>query len=118
MKKIYKSILNSKQIKAAQMLANPEWDGNITGLCEEIGMTRATYYKWLGNSQFTDYVSQLIDKYADIELVGVWRSLLQKVKSGDMSAIKLYFELRAKNKPQNDGGCAVVILAGDDEIAK
>jgi len=117
MQKKCKSTLSPKQIQAAQMLANSVWSGNITELCEEIGVSCSTYYKWLDNSQFTDYVSSLIDKYADSELGSVWRALLEKIKKGDMSAIKLYFEMRVKHKQQNDDVGVVVILAGDEEIA-
>jgi len=109
--------LKLKQIQAAQLLANPEWNGNITELCEEIGVSCSTYYKWLDNSQFTDYTSKLIDKYADNEQVSIWKSLVQKAKTGDLNAIKLYFEMRSKNKQQNDSGSSVIILAGDEEIA-
>lgn len=117
MKKDKKLLLSRKQINAAQMLASPEWSGNISQLCEEIGVSRTTYYRWLDDAQFKEYASMLVEKYADSKLSGVWKALIKKAETGDLSAIKLFFELQNKNKTQNDAGYPVVIFMGEDEIA-
>ena len=90
--------LNKKQIKAAEMLSNPDFDGTITRLCECVGVARSTFYHWLEDEVFRDYVDNLIDRYTDSELSRVWKALMRRVDVGDIQAIKLYFELKGKYK--------------------
>lgn len=105
--------LTAKQIKAAETLASPEWKGNITELCKEIGVSRKTYYDWLDNPLFVKYVDGLIDKYSDSELMTVWKSLINKVELGDTSAIKLYFEVKGRYKQQIEISGPVILEGGD-----
>lgn len=105
--------LTAKQIKAAETLADPEWLGNISKLCKEIGVSRKTYYDWLDNPIFVKYVDGLIDKYSDSELMTVWKALIDKVEKGDTSAIKLYFEVKGKYKQQIEMTGAVILEGGD-----
>ena len=92
--------LSAKQIKAAQMLANPEFKGNKTKLCEEVGVTRKTFYEWVQKAEFINYVNELIAAYTDGEIGGVWKALINRCLLGDVQAIKLYFELKGKYKQQ------------------
>jgi len=87
-----------KKQELAEMLANPDFNGTITDLCTKIDIARSTFYKWLDDEDYTDYIQSLIDKYTDGELALVWKALIFKCKSGDVPAIKLYFELKGKYK--------------------
>lgn len=93
-----KTGLNRKQIKIAEMLSNPEFSGTITQLCQEVGIARSTFYDWLDKDEFREYLDNLIDKYTDSELSRVWKVLIRKIEEGDLTAIKLYFELKGKYK--------------------
>ena len=42
------------------------------------------------------HTENLINRYTDGEVGSVWKALLKKCKSGDIQAIKLYFELKGK----------------------
>lgn len=88
--------LSKKQIEVAQMLANPEFEGKKTDIISKTGVSHATLYRWLGDDEFKKYVSELIDEYTDAELGDVWKALIKRCKSGDIQAIKLYFELKGK----------------------
>ena len=91
--------LTGKKRKAAEMLTNPDFDGNISKLCnEELKIARSTFYRWFDDMDFVGYVEYLIEKYTDSELANVWKALTNKAKSGSTDAIKLYFELRGKYK--------------------
>lgn len=93
-----KTGMSRKQIKAAEKLANPDFDGTITQLCEEVGVARSTFYDWLGKEDFRAYVDSLIDRYTDSELSRVWKALMRQIDGGDIQAIKLYFELKGRYK--------------------
>jgi hypothetical protein len=46
------------------------------------------------DSRFLDYLNSQIDKYTDSEIAEVWKALVTKAKRGDISAIKLFFEMK------------------------
>lgn len=93
-----KTGLNRKQVRAAEMLSNPDFDGTITQLCREVGVARSTLYDWLNKDEFRKYIDNLIEKYTDSELSRVWKKLMKRIDDGDIAAIKLYFELKGKYK--------------------
>lgn len=108
---------NSKKIKMAEMLANPEFTGTNKQIQEAIGISHETFYKWIKQKEMLDYIEQLVDRYTDGELAAVWKALVKKCKGGDTQAIKLYFELKGKyckntdnNADRNGSGGGVVIL--------
>lgn len=87
-----------KKMQMAKMLADPEFRGTITQLCDKVGVARTTFYDWIGDDEFRAYVDGLIEKYTDGELSRVWKSLMRLIDNGDIQAIKLYFELKGKYK--------------------
>ncbi len=99
-----KQTLSAKQRKMAEALMNPDFDGTITELCEQMGVPRRTYYNWLDNPVFQEYMSGLIDKYADSELITVWKALIEQCAQGNVKAMKLYFERRDLAKKSTSGG--------------
>lgn len=108
---------DGKKKTLAERLADPEFTGTIGELCEEVGIARSTFYKWTDDPAYRDYIQRLIDKYTDGALPEIWKALIKKGLSGDVAAIKLYFELKGKYKQQVavDG---VVIFTGEDSIAE
>lgn len=105
--------LKGKRRKMAEKLTNPEFDGNISKLCDEIGVARSTFYRWMDETDFRGYLDYLINKYTDSELANVWKSLVSKATSGNTEAIKLYFEMKNMYKQQVDINGGVVFLADD-----
>ena len=106
-----------KKKMLAERLADPEFTGTIGELCKEVGIARSTFYKWTDDPAYRRYLQELIDKYTDSELAAMWKALISKGISGDVAAMKLYFELKGKYKQQvqMDG---VVIFTGEDNIAE
>lgn len=109
--------VKGKRRKFAENLANPEFDGNISKLCDTMNVARSTYYRWCDDADFNGYVNYLIEKYTDSELANVWRSLISKAKGGSVEAIRLYFEMKGQYKKKVDVSGGVIFIAGDDEIA-
>ena len=117
--KLNKIEFSGKKKQAAEMLASPEFNGNISDLCKTIEISRTTLYDWMNDTQYVDYVTKLIDKYTDSELATVWKSLIMKCKSGDTQAIKLYFELKGRYRQNINVNAEIkqVIFNNDDNIA-
>jgi hypothetical protein len=108
--------VKGKKRKIAERLASPDFDGNIKSLCDEMGVARSTLYRWYDDADFMGYVDWLIEKYTDSELANAWRALVKKANTGNVEALKLFFELKGKYKQEIaiDGG--VVFISGEDEI--
>jgi hypothetical protein len=90
----------ARQKKVAEMLINPEFQGSITDLCNEANVPRRTFYNWRDDPVFCNYLDGLIDKYTDSELAGVWKALIKQCLSGNVQAIRLFFELKGKFSQQ------------------
>ena len=108
--------IKGKKRKMAEMLANPEFDGNISKLCNEMGVARSTLYRWYDDSDFMSYVEWLIEKYTDSELANAWRALVKKANTGNVEALKLFFELKGKYKKEISVEGGVVFISGEDDI--
>jgi len=110
--------LTPKQRNAIEILCRPEWDGTITKLCDEVGVSRKTYYEWMEKPLFVDALNKQIDKYSESMLPEAWKALQKKIAQGDTSAIKLFMEVKGKYKVNVNMSGSVVFLEGDDKIAE
>lgn len=59
-------MLKSRQKK---FIANYVQIGNITHTCEEMGITRQTYYNWLKNPEFMKSLVQYKTLYSDFDAI-------------------------------------------------
>ena len=108
--------LNSKMRRCAEMLISEDFDGNISRLCEELGIARSTFYRWYEKNEFKEYIRFLIDRYTETELFNNWKAIIDTAKKGSPQALKLFFELKnlyGQNGKQ-DGG--VVIISGEEKL--
>jgi hypothetical protein len=62
----------------------------------EAGVSRKTFYRWMKDKRYTDYLNSKLDQYTDSELPEIWRALINQAKRGNYQHIKLYFELKDK----------------------
>jgi AcrR family transcriptional regulator len=76
--------LNDEQVKMAQILADPSENGTISDKCKKAGVSRTTFYRWMRDKQFVEYVNSLIDEYTDAELSRVWGALTRRAVEGDI----------------------------------
>ena len=63
----YPSVRGKKR-KMAELLVNPDVDLTVTQMCDQIGVSRQTFYNWQRDSDFKRYIEFLIDSYTDSEL--------------------------------------------------
>ncbi len=108
--------ISAKMRKCAEKLTDVEFDGNISKLCEEVGISRSTFYRWYDSEPFKDYVKMLIDRYTESELFNVWKAIIETAKKGNPQALKLFFELKNLYKKQVNVEGGVVFIAGENEI--
>ena len=106
--KMDKSELKPRQRKLAEMLANPEFSGTITEICQKCEIARTTFYKWMDLPEFKSHLNDLIGKYADSELSTVWKALVRRCAGGDVQAIRLYFEMREKTASESEKGVQII----------
>lgn len=92
--------VKGKKRKLAEMLCDPDNNMTITELCNVVGVSRQTFYNWQHDANFNGYVEFLIDSFTDSELPAAWKSLIKKMKTGNVEALKLFFEMKGKYKSQ------------------
>lgn len=106
--------ISAKMQKCAQRLISSEFDGNISHLCDELGISRSTFYRWYDKKEFKEYINFLIDKYTETELFNIWKAIIETAKKGSPQALKLFFDLKNLQKKSDTSG--VVIISGEERI--
>ena len=110
--------MTGKKRKLAEMLCDPDNNMTITELCNVVGVSRQTFYNWQRDTSFNGYVEFLIDSFTDSELASAWKALIKKAKTGNVEALKLYFEMKGKHKEELNINGNVVFIGGEDDIKK
>lgn len=119
-------IPTAKQQEVADRLAMPMFDGYTKKqIIKSAGISTKTFYEWVRDKNFIDYVNKLVEQYDNISLREAWKALRKRVRAGDTAAIRLYFELKGKvggNKlnvrttvPGEDGDIIVEVTLEDEE---
>ena len=103
--------LSKQKKRVAELLVAPN-DLGVAEICLQNQMTVADLCKLFEDDTFTAYLHRLVDGYTDGAVGTVWDALIEKCRSGDMRAIKLYFDLKG-GKPADEGS-SVVITGADD----
>lgn len=89
---------NTKQLKFAELLIDPEDRRNRREKIAEVGVAPSTAYRWLKDPEYLEFLDRQIDIVSYGHLATAWTSLITEVKKGDTPAIKLFFELKGKYK--------------------
>lgn len=110
--------INTRMKKCAEMLISNEFDGNISKLCDELGIARSTFYRWYDKKEFKAYINFLIDRYTETELFAIWKSIIETAKKGSPQALKLFFDLKNLKSKDNDSIGGVVFILGEDKIER
>ena len=109
--------LKPKQRKLAEMLCNPDINDSVTAMCEKVNVSRQTFYRWLHeNPDFNRYIEWLVENYTNSELANAWKALVKKANSGNVEALKLFFEMKGKYKQTVNLNQGVVFITGEDKL--
>jgi len=80
----------------------------LTQICEEVGITRQTSWRWFQDQNFTDYLNSKRSEILDRSQTARMLIAVKKALSGDFSFSKLLFEIEGihlqafKMKSQED----------------
>lgn len=85
---------SAKQIQIAELLLNPDDRRTKKDKYTSINLPERTFYKWMKDPRFVNYLNSRIDEYTNGELSEVWKALLMQCKRGNIEAIKLYFKMK------------------------
>lgn len=107
--------ITARMKRCAEKLISSEFDGNISKLCEELGIARSTFYRWYDKKEFKQYINFLIDRYTETELFEIWKAIIETAKKGSPQALKLFFELK-NLQSKNIENSGVVFISGEDEV--
>ena len=107
---------SGKKVEVAELLTNPNEILSITEVCSRASISRNTFYRWMDDPDYRDYINKLIDSYTDSENANVWKALINKAVGGDVAAQKLYFELKDKYRNKVEMSGNVVIFSGEGDI--
>ena len=103
--------LTKQKKRVAELLVTPT-ELSVAEICIQNQMSVADLCKLFEDDTFTAYLHRLIEGYSRGAVGTVWDALIEKCRSGDMRAIKLYFDL--KGGKTTDEGASVVITGADD----
>lgn len=94
--------LNQYQKRLCELRADPE--NRIytkTKLAKLVGVSRPTLDSYLKRQDVQEYTKELIDFYTDDELSNIWKAHIREAKRGNMTAIKLFYEMKQMYVPPN-----------------
>lgn len=89
---------SQRQIEIALLLLNPEDRRTKKAKIDAIGLPERTFYRWMKDERFINYLNDQMDLYTNAELVAVWHALINQCKRGNVPAIKLFMELKGLYK--------------------
>lgn len=96
MTNVDKSKITGKKREVIETLCSPDFQGTVTELCAQVGVSRQGFYKWMRDPTFLAAMADEVKRYTDSELPRVWKSLLRRCDNGDVKAIRLFFEIRER----------------------
>lgn len=108
----YYKTLKPLQRKAAEALVDPDDMRSVKELCDDLEISRTTFYNWQKQVEFTGYVKVLIESLTTSIVPKAWKQIAKKIDEGNMEAIRMVFELKgqlASGNAQN-----VIVFTGED----
>ncbi len=89
----------------------------VEEILAEFSVTDEEFTEWIRDGKFAEYAASLARGFAEADAPYVWASLLNTAKSGNIPAIKLYFEIWNKNRaPSQSFEIPGTLTAVRDEI--
>ena len=103
----------------AELLLNPEDRRTKTDKMKEVGVPRRTFYKWMKDRRYVDYINSQLDQYTNTELPDIWKALIRQAIRGNTQAIKLFFEMKGLYTERKEltgrGGGAIEVNSTNEQ---
>lgn len=91
-----KTLLTDKQLAAAMCILNVADPRSLRSKLESLGIPQSTYNGWTKNKTFTDFMNSQMESMFGAAMPLAHKALIDKVISGDVKAIKLYYEMTGR----------------------
>lgn len=104
------TLLTDKQLATAMTILNIVDQRSVRVKLEALGVPQSTYNGWTKNKAFADFMAQQTEAMFGDAMPFAHKALLDKVISGDVKAIKLYFEMTGRWSGQQSQETANVKL--------
>lgn len=98
-REIWRDRLTPQQSLAMMVMTNPTDKRTAKAKLAGIGITYNTWRSWLANPYFGEMVKDAAEKMLQDNISTVHTSLVGKAAVGDVSAIKLFYELTGRHDP-------------------
>ena len=95
-------LLTPAQLLLVNMLLNVEDKKSLRQKLELLQISTAKYQAWLRDPVFHNYLTKRTEQLFENSDHEAYRSLVQAVMTGDVSAMKLFFEMRGIYSPRLD----------------
>lgn len=99
-REILRNQLSPQQAMALMAMTNPTDKRTAKAKLSAVGVTYNTWRTWLANPYFADLVKDTAEKMLQDNIATVHARLVGKAEAGDVSAIKLFYELSGRHDPQ------------------
>ena len=108
-----------EQLKAIEMLATPGKKITHVKICEEIGVSVQTLYRWRQQPEFINAVNQLAYELLRGKLPEVYDALAEKAAEGNTKAIELMLKYAGnyveKSEQKISGGLEIKVGFEEEE---
>ena len=96
-------------VKLCELLVDDDSHLTVTAMCEQVGISRHCYYDWLSDEDFLKLLQKYRDKTDKDNAPRTDKALHKAIASGDVAAMRLYYEKRGdlKNKSGNSNEVSV-----------
>jgi hypothetical protein len=98
--KIDEKVLSPKQIVLVNMLLNVGDKKSLRQKLELLKVTMIQYNAWLRDPAFHQYLTMRTEQLFDHSDHEAYKSLIEQVMNGDVTAMKLFFEMRGIYNPK------------------
>lgn len=93
-------VLSSKQLQLANLLLNLTDRRSFLKKLEAAGVSENQYQTWLRNKTFADYLTRRAEQLYSGSKHEAYTSVVELIRGGDLSAIKLFFEMQGIYNPK------------------
>ncbi len=106
--------INSVQAGVAYAMAKS--GKKLEEILTEYSVSDEEFTKWVLDGRFSEYAASLARGFARADAPYIWASLIESAKKGNVSAIKLYFDVWTKKQPFSEDGSTVELEALREDV--
>lgn len=104
------AVMSVKMRRCAEKLISEDFDGNISKLCEELGIARSTFYRWYEKNEFKEYTNEQMVAFVDPVM---YAALMTSNELQHSITVSDFEQGNANLKVKNLNGCAIIPVAAD-----